>query len=138
MQRTLLQTFSQPSTLARVDVSRLGTVLVDKVEAPSFAFQVLASLDSELAAPDLDRHTANTVKVLAVAISLSTPHIFGIREVLATYFACSLSMQQVSFSLDTGNASRSCSFESSAAGYGHFGTSLLGPLKFFSCTPSPP
>jgi hypothetical protein len=119
-------------------VSRLGTVLGGKVEAPSFAFEILASLDSELAAPDLDRHIANTVKVLAVAISLSTPHIFGMREVLATYFAYSLSMQQVSFSLDTGNVSRSCSFESSAAGGSHFGTCLLGPLKFFSCTLSPP
>jgi hypothetical protein len=106
MQRALLQTFSRPSTLARVGVSRLGTVLGGKVEAPSFASEISASLDSELAAPDLDRHIANTVKVLAVAISLSTPHIFGMREVLATYFAYSLSMQQVSFSLDTGTVSR--------------------------------
>jgi hypothetical protein len=39
-------------------VSRLDTVLGGKVEAPSFAFEISASLDSELAAPGLDRHTA--------------------------------------------------------------------------------
>jgi hypothetical protein len=65
-------------------VSRLGTVLGGKVEAPSSAFEIFTSLDQELAAPDLDRHTANTaVKVLAVAISLSTAHIFSMREVPA-------------------------------------------------------
>jgi hypothetical protein len=65
-------------------VIRLGTALGGNVETPSATFEVLASLDSELVALDLNLHTADTVEVLE--IFLSTPHIvFGMQEVSATY-----------------------------------------------------
>jgi hypothetical protein len=85
MHRVLLQTFSLPSTLARVGVSRLGTVLGGKVEAPSSAFEIFASLDPELVAPDhLNRRdTADTVEVLEIYTAHSIRYARSVSYILA-------------------------------------------------------